>query len=85
MQKLNDMLTICYVQEAVTVVNNHDGARGPLYLQLALSAPHTGNPGMEFEVRDLTANEELNGHIADIRRRLYAGTTKMEVIPDKYG
>lgn len=55
------------------MVYKHDETRGPLFLEVALSAPHSGNKGEEFVVRNLTANEELHYYIKDIRRRLYAG------------
>lgn len=56
------------------MIQRHNESAGPLFLEVALSAPHTGNPGCAMlQVRDEVANDVNNAYISDTQRRLYAG------------
>ncbi|XP_046668442.1 arylsulfatase B-like [Homalodisca vitripennis] len=68
---LTDLLT----EEAVSIIRSHESQK-PLYLQVALSAPHTANPGNKFEVSNLSQNEGEHHYITDVYRRLYAGMVR---------
>ena len=65
---LTDRLT----EEAVHIIKRHDTNK-PLYLQVAHAAPHAGNPGNTLQVRDIVENDKMFSHIADPRRRMFAG------------
>ncbi|XP_054273511.1 arylsulfatase B-like [Macrosteles quadrilineatus] len=68
--------TDLFAEEATSIIKSHDVTDGPLFLQVALSAPHTGNKGSEFEVRNLAENERQHYYIKDLHRRLYAGMVR---------
>lgn len=65
---LTDLLT----DEAVNIIEKHN-TENPLYLQVAHAAPHAGNEGNKFEVRDIAENDKMFSHISDTYRRLFAG------------
>ncbi|XP_011304476.1 arylsulfatase B-like [Fopius arisanus] len=68
----NEYATDVFADEAVRIIEEHDGRR-PLYLQLSHLAPHASDGDETLETRNFTAVNETFHYIRDIKRRKYAG------------
>ncbi|CAH0383325.1 unnamed protein product [Bemisia tabaci] len=75
-------LTDVYTEEAVKIINNHEGSERPLFLLISHLAPHTGAIGV-LESRDEAVTSKKYRYIKDPLRRTYAGV--MGALDDSLG